>query len=98
MKYKFNKKKAVSALENLSLRANASVFRDDDVFEIIQLINYCEDLESELKEQSKIIDTLINDREKYFEALNKACGFIAATSKPRKTTSKEWRDYFLNGN
>lgn len=98
MKYKFNKKKAVSALENLTLRAGASVFRDDDVFEIIQLINYCEDLESVLKDKQDIIIMLESDRNNYWNALTRASAFVAATSKPRKTTSTEWRDYFLNGN
>lgn len=98
MSYTFDKDKATSALENLSTKSQVNIFRDDDVFELVQLINYCMDLEDIIKEKEEIINMLDSDRDRYWDALNAACDFIVATTNPkrRNMTFTEWRDYFIN--
>lgn len=46
-KYTFNRERAVSALQNLSYHI-LNPLNDDNVFELVQLINHCEDLEKAL--------------------------------------------------
>lgn len=45
--WKFDKKRAVSALQNLSYHI-LNPLNDDNVFELVRLINHCEDLEKAL--------------------------------------------------
>ena len=51
--WKFDKKRAVKSLEELSVGRN--VFRDDDVFELVQVINRCNDLEEEVDKLQSIV-------------------------------------------
>ena len=56
MEYKFDKKKSAKSLENLSKHVS-NPLNNDDVFEIVQLINYCEDLEKIIERMdSKLVE------------------------------------------
>lgn len=62
-KYTFNRERAVIALQNLSYHIS-NLLNDDNVFEIVQLINYCEDLEKALDkacEELETFDMTFND-------------------------------------
>lgn len=62
-KYTFNKERAVSALQNLSYHI-LNPLNDDNVFELVQLINHCEDLEKALDkacEELETFDMTFND-------------------------------------
>lgn len=62
-KYTFNRERAVIALQNLFCHIS-NPLNDDNVFEIVRLINYCEDLEQALDkacEELEVFDMTFND-------------------------------------
>ena len=71
-KYTFNRERAVSALQNLSYHI-LNPLNDDNVFELVQLINHCEDLEKALDkacEELEIFDMTFNDSD-FIDVKNK---------------------------
>lgn len=56
-KYTFNRERAVSALQNLSYHI-LNPLNDDNVFELVQLINHCEDLEKALDKACEQLENL----------------------------------------
>ena len=56
-KYTFNRERAVSALQNLSYHI-LNPLNDDNVFELVQLINHCEDLEKALDKACEELENL----------------------------------------
>ena len=57
--WKFDKKKASKALQELS--CNINPFRDENVAELVRVITYCMDLEQALDKACEVIDDTTKD-------------------------------------
>ena len=57
--WKFDKKKASTALQELSRRVNP--FRDENVAELVRVITHCMDLEQALDKACEVIDDITKD-------------------------------------